>query len=262
MSRTQFVDDGLKLFSGLVEGDTAVSIDNTIRVQRLHESALLTADLIVHSQPQPAQGGKSLGDLARLISQTYSTEERILLSVDLSLDDENLAGDTHIGKSLSLVQYMRRRGRLSELIDICSRQRPQADWPQVEQIALPFFVAKDNLAIVINLASRFDIALDVPRYLDEKRRLDFNFLYFQNPNEGRHIPKTADWNAFLSVFAKALKLANDIVPFKQAHIFVSGSGAILFGMGCMWGSVKPAICYHFEDSSYYPLITINKKQHG
>ena len=262
MTRTQFVEDGLKLFSGLAEGETAVSLDNIIRVQRLYESPLLTAVLIAQSQPQPAQKGKSLGVLARLISQTYSVEEMKLLCTDLNLDDENLAGDTHTEKSLSLVHYVRRHGHMSELISTCSRQRPRADWPEAEQIALPAFVAKDNLVIVVNLASRFDIALDVPRYLDGKKRLDANFLYFQNPNEDRHIPHVANWNEFQNAFAKSLKSANDLVPFKQAHIFVSGSGAILFSLGCMWGSVKPATCYHFEDSTYYPLIEINKKQHG
>lgn len=262
MTTTQFIQEGLQLFAKLIEGETAVSLDNTLRVQRLYESPLLTADLIAHSQPQTMGKGKSLGDLARLVNQTYNLEELKLLCEDLSLDYENLPGETRIGKTLSLVQHAQRHGHLPELIGTCSRQRLRLAWPDATNIALPAFASKDDLVIVVNLASRFNIELDVPRYLDEKKRLDANYIYFQNPNEDRHIPHTANWNEFQSAFTKTIKQINDLVPFKQTHIFVSGSGAILFSLGCMWGSVKPATCYHYEDNTYYPLIEVNKKRHG
>lgn len=262
MTTTQFIQGGLRLFTKLNEGETAVSLDNTVRVQRLYESPLLTADLIAHSQPQTIGKGKSFGDLARLLNQTYSLEELKLLCEDLSLDYENLPGETRLGKALSLVQYVQRHSHLAELIGTCSRQRPRVEWPDATHVALPAFAPKDDLVIVVNLASRFNIELDVPRYLDEKKRLEANFIYFQNPNKDRHIPHTANWNEFQSAFTKTIKQVNDLVPFKQPHIFVSGSGAILFSLGCMWGSVKPATCYHYDGNTYYPLIEINKMQHG
>lgn len=262
MTITQFVQEGLQLFAKLNAGETAVSLDNTIRVQRLYESPLLTADLIAHSQPQTNRQGKSLGDLARLVNQTFNLEELKLLCEELSMDFENLSGETRIGKSLSLVQHAQRHGHLPELISTCSRQRTRVEWPDVTLIALPAFAPKENLVIVVNLASRYNIELNVPRYLDEKKRIDANFVYFQNPNEDRHISYTADWNEFQRAFTKTIKQINDLMSFKQTHIFVSGSGAILFSLGCMWGSVKPATCYHFEDNTYFPLIEINKKRHG
>ncbi|MCA9999505.1 MAG: hypothetical protein KDE56_27265, partial [Anaerolineales bacterium] len=139
MTITQFIQEGLELLTKLNVRETAVSLDNTIRVQRLYESPLLIADLIAHSQPQSKRKGKSLGDLARLLNQTYSLEELELLCKDLSLDYENLPGETRIGKTLSLVQHAQRHSYLLELITTCSRQRPRVDWPDATLIDLPAF---------------------------------------------------------------------------------------------------------------------------
>lgn len=95
------------------------------------------------------------------------------------MDFENICGGTRIGKSLSLVQHAQRHGHLPELISTCSRQRTRVEWPDVTLIALPAFARKENLVIVVNLADSYNIELNVPRYLDEKKRIDANFVYFK-----------------------------------------------------------------------------------
>ena len=67
--------------------------------------------------------------LQELISQAFDKDEFIDLCKTLSVNYENLSGDILRTKISKLIGFMVRRGRLAELIETCSRERPHLSWP-------------------------------------------------------------------------------------------------------------------------------------
>jgi len=71
--------------------------------------------------------------LRKLIDKHFSESELITLCLDLALDYDNLSGDNKIEKVRELITYMDRRGRMTELLDLLSNERPQVSWNHPDQ---------------------------------------------------------------------------------------------------------------------------------
>jgi hypothetical protein len=68
----------------------------------------------------------SFVELWRAIVTYFNLEELRNVCFQLSIDYESLGGETKEAKARELVSYCNRHGRISDLLDICRRQRPHA----------------------------------------------------------------------------------------------------------------------------------------
>ncbi|MGD9099713.1 MAG: hypothetical protein PVF45_04480 [Anaerolineae bacterium] len=66
--------------------------------------------------------------LRQSLTTHFDVEELRTLCYDLGVDYDDLRGEGRTNKARDLVTYMERRGRLSELIETCSRRRPHVSW--------------------------------------------------------------------------------------------------------------------------------------
>lgn len=67
-------------------------------------------------------------DIQKKISIYFDPDELRQVCFHLNLKYENLAGETHETKSISLVQYCFRRGLLNKLVEHCQQERPHVNW--------------------------------------------------------------------------------------------------------------------------------------
>jgi hypothetical protein len=72
---------------------------------------------------------KYMRDLRRVIIQHFDLEELKAIAFDLSIDWDDLSGETKPTKVQSLIMYLARRGRLSELATILGEERPIINLP-------------------------------------------------------------------------------------------------------------------------------------
>ena len=72
---------------------------------------------------------KYLREFYRLVARNFNLDEIQVLTSYLSVDWEELAGDTKTLKINSLIAYLARRGRLAELLELAKEERPKAVWP-------------------------------------------------------------------------------------------------------------------------------------
>lgn len=77
---------------------------------------------------QAAEGLEAyvLARLAMAIERHFDLGELRGLAFRMNIDDENLRGETLMEKSISLVQFCYRRGRLPELVGLVREERPHA----------------------------------------------------------------------------------------------------------------------------------------
>jgi len=84
---------------------------------------------------------EDLTRLRQLLTAHFSLEELRTLCFDLEgVEYDDLGGEGRANKARELVAYLDRRGRISELIAICSQRRPNVDWkgkPRPAPGALP-----------------------------------------------------------------------------------------------------------------------------
>ena len=66
---------------------------------------------------------KQLVELRRWIVDSLDRQQAALLADELGVDYDGLAGDSEGGKALHLIGYLRRRGRLEELVAAVERLR-------------------------------------------------------------------------------------------------------------------------------------------
>lgn len=69
--------------------------------------------------------------LRRTMREKLSTEEVQDLCFDLTLDYENLPGTTTPGKVRELIELLKRQNRVSELVTLLARERPDVDWARL-----------------------------------------------------------------------------------------------------------------------------------
>lgn len=73
--------------------------------------------------------------LRRVLVQYFSEEELQTFCYDLRVDYENLPGENKRQKAVSLIIHLTRQGRVEELIDLCSQERPNVPWEDLRAAA-------------------------------------------------------------------------------------------------------------------------------
>jgi hypothetical protein len=69
-------------------------------------------------------------DLRQKLADHFSQDELRILCFDLDVDYEELKGEGKTNKAMELVAYLKRRGRIGELVTTCSELRPNVTWPK------------------------------------------------------------------------------------------------------------------------------------
>lgn len=67
--------------------------------------------------------------VGRYLDDYFSDNELHNLAVELGIEYENLPASTKDGKAREMVGYMRRHGRLYDLVETCREKRPHVPWP-------------------------------------------------------------------------------------------------------------------------------------
>lgn len=75
-----------------------------------------------------------LSKLRQLLTHQFNKSELHHLAFDLGVEYEELAGSTRSDKAVSLIEYLQRNGRLTDLITQCRQLRPRTTWPEVTHI--------------------------------------------------------------------------------------------------------------------------------
>lgn len=70
--------------------------------------------------------------LRKLLVNSFDLEELRVLCFDMGVEYEDLAGKTKTTKMQDLIQYLKRRGRLQQLIDAAAEERPNVNWPAID----------------------------------------------------------------------------------------------------------------------------------
>lgn len=256
MSNSQLVDAGLRLMTQINEhnpiavGDTAVS-------HQLHATPQLTATLIAQRQSGSDIEQANLVKLFQKIDRHFNDADLRDLCFQLNVEYENLAGQGKRDKVRELVLWMKRNGRLPDLITLASQLRPNTRWQDSPQRAGETdIVAKLNVAVVVDIAHRSTIR-DVARYLDEVER-DANFLLLQHASPDKLLAPEEKWDGFVTAFAHTMNNIKHNFSGAKLHFFLAAPGALIFGLGCIWGTVDEAELYHYQSGTYYPVISISR----
>lgn len=72
----------------------------------------------------------SLSRLREILTLRFDAEELHSLCFDLGVDYDNLRGEGKAAKARELVAYMNRRNRLSDLVEVSQRLRPDISWDE------------------------------------------------------------------------------------------------------------------------------------
>lgn len=73
--------------------------------------------------------------LRRVLVQYFSEEELQTFCYDLRVDYEDLPGESKTQKAVSLIIHLTRQGRVDQLIDLCSQERPNVPWADLRAAA-------------------------------------------------------------------------------------------------------------------------------
>jgi internalin A len=93
----------------------------------------LIDDVITRSRPAEADGHRSREQLSasglrQMLIEHFSNSELNDLCFDLGIDYESIKGQAKSDKARELIAHVRRHGRTDELIQLCRRLRPNANW--------------------------------------------------------------------------------------------------------------------------------------
>lgn len=119
----------------------------------------------------------NLSQLRQTLISHFNKSELRHLVFDLGVEYEELAGSTKSDKALALIDYLRRRGRLPDLIKQCRQLRPNAHWSEIIGTESPP-IPSDRVQLITPLRDNFssyETGLDTlqaclgqthPRYLE------------------------------------------------------------------------------------------------
>lgn len=256
MNNQQLLIEGLALFNQIYDQNPTVSGATAI-AQRLHTSPYLTATLIAQRHNTADIPHANLVKLFEKIDRHFNSSELDQLCFQLGVDDENLGGAGKRDKARELVMYMDRRGHLTELSQQVAALRPQVSWQDAPQQSGGLeIVSQLNVAVVVDITR--PTALDVARYLDEQDMV-VNFLLLKHALPDTFLNPTEKWDPFVKAFSQAMNAGKHSFGGTKTHFFLSAPGTLLFGLGCIWGTVDEAIVYHYEKGTYYPTISISRE---
>ncbi len=121
--------DGDTIYVGTTLGEIVVLDAATGQIR---DTAKLVSNLVssepVHVVQDARPVSSQLGTLRDVISEFFNLDELEDLCFDLDIDFDQLSGSTHMAKVRELIKYLERRHRLSELLKICEKKRPDVLW--------------------------------------------------------------------------------------------------------------------------------------
>jgi len=256
MNNQSLINEGLSLLEQL-QADQTVAVGQTAVAQRLHSTPYLTATLIAQQHDAANMNHANLVQLFEKVDRHFNESELRDLCFQLQTDYEDLTGPGKRDKARELVMLLDRHGRLSDLTTLTTRLRPKVRWQDTpQQAGTTPIVAKLNVAVVVDITRH--AASDTARYLDEVAELDVNFLLLQNTQTDQFLDPEEKWDGFVSSFAQTMERVKHTVSGARLHFFLSAPGALVFGLGCIWGTVDDAEVYHYQNSTYYPVITVSR----
>jgi len=255
MNNQQTVNTGLTLLNQInshnlvVQNETAVS-------HRLHHTPQLNATLIAQKQTGSDLDHANLVSLFQKVDRAFNESELRDLCFQLNVDYEDLEGSGKRDKARELVTWMSRHSRLPDLTALATQLRPKVNWQDPPQRTGDVnIVAKLNVAVVVDIAR--PTIRDVARYLDEVE-IDVNFLLLQNAQPDKFLSPDDKWDDYITAFAKTMDRIKHQFSGAKLHFFLSAPGALIFGLGCIWGTVDDAAVYHYQNGTYYPVISITR----
>ncbi len=259
MNNSQLIDAGLQLMTQLNEHNT-VAVGDTAVAQRLYHTPQLTATLIAPKQSGSAQDHANVVALFEKIDRRFNDSELRDLCFRLNVDYEDVEGREKRDKARELVTMMNRHGRLPELIALAAQLRPKVKWQDLpQQAGETDIIARLNVAVVVDIVR--PAARDVARYLDEAE-IDVNFLLLQSAQPGKFLSPEEKWDGYVTAFAQTMDNIKHTFSGARLHFFLSAPGALIFGLGCIWGTVDEAEVYHYQKGTYYPVIFVSRELRG
>ena len=227
--------------------------NSTAVLQHLTKNRYLQTALI--ATPHDPQTTINRIDLLRKIKQSFNLSELRTLCFALRVDHEQFSHTIKSDFARELILYMERLDRLPELLKTAASTRPKANW-QVEPDSGTQLKPKLDLAVIIDMTKR-SIANGVAQYLDDTD-IDANFLYLQL-HSGEFLQPEDDWSAVLQGFSEAMTAVKETHTGARIHFFLSAPGALLFGMGNIWGTVDEGVVYHYQDNTYHPTFRTSRE---
>lgn len=256
MNNTPFVDEGLSLINELSDETTIVAGETAV-CQRLAQTPQLIAALIARRRAAAAVAHENVVALFHKIERHFNESELGELAFRLQVPDDELAGSLKRDNARQLVTYLERRNRVADLLGEVQGLRPNVHWgDRPQQVGEEKIVARLDVAVVVDVAR--PIAKDVARYLDE-REIEANVVLLQHRRPGQFLTTGDDWEAIVQAFSQAMNEAKRLFSGAQMHFFLSGPGALLFGLGCIWGTVDEALVYHYEEGTYHPIVAVSRR---
>ncbi len=255
MNNSQLVQAGLQLIEQTNEHHP-VAVGDTAVAHHLHHTPQLTATLIAQRQSGRDLDHANLVKLFQKVDRHFNDSELRDLCFQLEVAYEDLAKPGKRDKVRELVTLLDRHGRLPDLTALTTQLRPKIKWQDPPQQAGDTdIIAKLNVAVVVDIAR--PTIRDVARYLDEVE-MDVNFLLLQNTQPDKFLSPDDKWDDFVTAFAQTMDNIKHSFSAARLHFFLSAPGALIFGLGCIWGTVDEAEVYHYQSGTYYPAISISR----
>lgn len=244
--------DDVKIGQDLV-GDTVV-------VRPLHIGHLLVSYLIGERDTYRNLEQETLNAFQKALDETFNDTDLRGLCFELDIEYENLGMQTT--HSLELVEYARRHGRLADVASYCRRHRPHITWPDFPKVRPTTIIGKTELAIVISVAQP---ALEKAADFLIREQIDAHILLITNVpayDHKRFLTVDQDWNQAAQDFAHTMDIVNRKFSTSSRHFFLAGPVALIFAMGCIWGTVRIGDkLYHLdrETDRYFHVLTSSQK---
>ena len=89
---------------------------------------------MTHNDEKREETAVILSQLRQMLTQQFNKSELHHLAFDLGVEYEELAGSTRSDKAVSLIEYLQRNGRLTDLVTQCRQLRPRTTWPDMASI--------------------------------------------------------------------------------------------------------------------------------
>ena len=103
-----------------------------------------------------------LAQFLHLLDDSFDEEELRTLAFELGISYDNIAGTTKEGKARELISALDRQGRMSELLILCARKRPNVAWPELprSQLVSATGHTADSFAQAPQIDDSFAVATD------------------------------------------------------------------------------------------------------
>jgi len=254
---SELIASGLSLVAKITAHNLTADNETAVAHQ-LHRTPELTATLIAQRQSESDLDHTNLVKLYQNTERHFNDSDLRDICFQLKgVDYENLEGSIKRDKARELVLWMQRNGRLPELTDLIAKLRPKVSWQSPsQQIDNVDIVSKLNVAVVVDIAR--PTIQDVARYLDDEAKVDANFILLQNTNPDKFLSPDDKWDAYVKAFSYSMNSIKRTTNGAQLHFFLSAPGALIFGLGCIWGTVDDANVYHYQSGSYHPVISVSR----